>query len=160
MDVRIKLNETKDENEDLKIDELVEELRKIVKIREKNGVQLKENFGEIKRFKERGIITVTPVEKVWRLGQHWLRMMLRKRTYVPFVLVNTCHQAAQNFQKPKKGERYFRSTANVLVACRRGIGLRNAGEQNCAANARKGSIMNHYVMENMRKREHLKCVVL
>ena len=63
--------------------------------------------------------------------------MLRKRTYVPFVLVNTCHQAAQNLQKPKKGERYFRSTASVLVACRRGIGLRNAGEQNCAANARK-----------------------
>ena len=47
MDVRIKLNETKDQNEDLKIDELVEELRKIVKIREKSGVQLKENFGEI-----------------------------------------------------------------------------------------------------------------
>ena len=42
MDVRIKLNETKDENEDLEIDELVEELRKIVKIREKSGVQLKE----------------------------------------------------------------------------------------------------------------------
>ena len=53
MDVRIKLNETKDENEDLKIDELVEELRKIVTIREKSGVQLKENFGEIKRFKEK-----------------------------------------------------------------------------------------------------------
>ena len=35
VDVRIKLSETKDENEDLKIDELVEELRKIVKIREK-----------------------------------------------------------------------------------------------------------------------------
>ena len=53
IDVRIKLNETKDENEDLKIDELVEELRKIVKIRENSGVQLKENFGEIKRFKEK-----------------------------------------------------------------------------------------------------------
>ena len=39
VDVRIKLNETKDENQDLKIDELVEELRKIVKIREKGGVQ-------------------------------------------------------------------------------------------------------------------------
>ena len=41
-DVRIKLSETKDENEDLKIDELVEELKKIVKIQEKSGVQLKE----------------------------------------------------------------------------------------------------------------------
>ena len=37
MDVRIKLSETKDENEDLEIDELVEELREIVKIREKMG---------------------------------------------------------------------------------------------------------------------------
>ena len=32
IDIRIKLNETKDENNDLKIDELVEKLRKIVKI--------------------------------------------------------------------------------------------------------------------------------
>ena len=53
IDIRIKINETKDENEDLTIDELVEELRKIVKIRGKRGVQLKENFGEIKRFKEK-----------------------------------------------------------------------------------------------------------
>ena len=39
MDVRIKLNGTKDENEDLKIDELVEELRKVVKIRDKKSKQ-------------------------------------------------------------------------------------------------------------------------
>ena len=44
MDIRIKLNETKDENEDLKIDELVEELRKIVKIREKRWGAIKKKF--------------------------------------------------------------------------------------------------------------------
>ena len=70
IDVRIKLSETKDENEDLKIDELVEELRKIVKIREKSGVQLKKNLAKLKDSRKRGIITVTPVEKVWQLGQH------------------------------------------------------------------------------------------
>ena len=159
MDVRIKLNETKDENEDLEIDELVEELRKIVKIREKSGVQLKENFGEIKRFKEKRNYNSDTSGKSLATGATLVANDASKRTYVPFVLVNTCHQAAQNLQKPKKGERYFRSTTNVLVACRRGIGLRNAEEQNCAANARKGSIMNR-VMEHMTKKEPLKCVVL
>ena len=52
-DVRIKRNETKNKNEDLKIDELVAELRKMVKIREKKWRVIKENFGEIKRFKEK-----------------------------------------------------------------------------------------------------------
>ena len=44
MDVRIKLSETKDENQDLKIDELVEELRKIVEIREKRWGAIKRKF--------------------------------------------------------------------------------------------------------------------
>ena len=86
-------------------------------------------------------------------------MVLRKSSYVPFVWVNMCHQTAQNLQKPKNGEMYFRSTTNDLVACRTGIGLRIAGEQNCAASARKGNIMNRHVIGTMRKREHLTCVL-
>ena len=56
-------------------------------------------------------------------------MMLRKRSYEPFVWVKMCHQAAQNLQKPKKGERYFRSITcfsclqkgHRIKECRRAI---------------------------------------
>ena len=144
IDVRIKLSVTKDENEDQKIDELVEELMKTVKSREKSGAQLKENFGEIKRLKEKRNYNSDTSGKGLVTGATLVANDASKKIICALCL----------------GKQVFRSITNVLVACRRGIGLRDAGEQNCAANAREGSIMNRYVMETMRKREHLKCVVL
>ena len=69
MDVRIKINQTMDENEDLKINEMAEELRKIVRIREKKCGATKRNFCEIKRFKEKRNYNSDIKGKVWRLGQ-------------------------------------------------------------------------------------------
>ena len=63
MDVRIKINQTMDENEDLKINEMAEELREIVRIREKSGAQRKETFVKLKDSRKREIITVTSGER-------------------------------------------------------------------------------------------------
>ena len=124
-------------------------------------MQLKENFGEIKRFKEKRNYNSDTNGKSLATGATLAANDASKKNVCAFCLGKHVSSSCTKFaKKPKKGDMHIRSTANVLVACRRGIGLRNAGEQNCAANARKGSIMNCYVMENMTKREHLKCVVL
>ena len=102
MDVRIKLNETKDENEDLKIDELVEELRKIVKIREKSEVQLKENFGEIKRFKEKRNYNSDTSEKGLATGATLVVNDALKKKVCAFCLGKHVSSSCTKFAKTKE----------------------------------------------------------
>ena len=102
MDVRIKLNETKDENEDLKIDELVEELRKIVKIREKSGVQLKENFGEIKRFKEKRNYNSDTSGKSLATGTTLVVNDASKKNVCAFCLGKHVSSSCRKFAKTKE----------------------------------------------------------
>ena len=105
MDVRIKLNETKDENEDLKIDELVEELRKIVKIREKNGVQLKENFVEIKRFKEKRNYNSDTSGKSLTTGATLVANDASKKNVCAFCLGKHVSSSCTKFAKNERKER-------------------------------------------------------
>ena len=102
MDVRIKLNETKDENEDLKIDELAEELRKIVKIREKSGVQLKENVGEIKRFKEKRNYNSDTSGKSLVTGTTLVANDASKKNICAFCLGKQVSSSCTKFAKTKE----------------------------------------------------------
>ena len=102
MDVRIKLNETKDENEDLKIDELVEELRKIVKIRERSGVQLKENFVEIKRFKEKRNYNSDTSRKSLTTGATLVANDASKKNVCAFCLGKHVSSSCTKFAKKQR----------------------------------------------------------
>ena len=102
MDVRIKLSETKDENQDLKIDELVEELRKTVKIRKKGGVQLKENFGKIKKFKKKRNNNSDTSRKGLATGTTLVANDASKKILCAFCLGKHVSSSCTKFAKPKE----------------------------------------------------------
>ena len=89
-------------------------------------MQLKKNFGEIKRFKENRNYNSDTSGKSLVTGAILVANDASKKNICAFCLGKHMPSSCTKFEKPKKGERYFRSTVNVLAACRRGIGLRNA----------------------------------
>ena len=120
MDVRIKLNETKDENEDLKIDDLVEELRKIVKIREQSGVQLKENFGEIKRFKEKRNYNSDTSGKSLATGATFVANDASKRNVCAFCLGKHVSSSCTKFAKTKERREVLQKYSKCFSCLQKG----------------------------------------
>ena len=79
-----------------------------------------------------------------------------KKVVCAFCLGKHVSSSCTKFAKTKENREVLQKYNKCFSCLQKGhIGLRNPGEQNCAANARKGSIMNRYVMETIRKREHL-----